>query len=128
MASINDPTNPSGNLIAGDQVAGTAVYDTKGERLGSVDDVMIDKVSGRIAYAILSFGGFLGIGDKHHPLPWSTLRYDTGLGGYVVDLDRAMLEGSPAYADDEAVAWEDPAWGRRVHDYYRAEPYWNAVP
>lgn len=128
MASITDPTNPSGSLIAGHQVAGTAVYDTAGEKLGAIEDVMIDKKSGRIAYAILSFGGFLGIGGKHHPLPWTNLRYDTTLGGYVVNLDRSALEGAPAYADDEPAAWEDPAWGQRVHDYYKAEPYWNALP
>ena len=64
--STTTSTNP---LIAGSRVSGTAVYNTAGERLGTVEDVMIDKQSGRIAYAVLSFGGFLGIGDKHHPLP-----------------------------------------------------------
>jgi len=73
MASLNDPSDTTGSLIGGDQVTGTAVYNRTGERLGSVEDVMIDKKSGRIAYAILSFGGFLGIGDRYHPLPWKSL-------------------------------------------------------
>jgi sporulation protein YlmC with PRC-barrel domain len=125
MASLNDITDPSGRLISADQVNGTAVYDTQGEKLGSVEDVMIDKVSGRIAYAVLSFGGFLGIGDKHHPLPWGTLKYDTAIGGYVVALDRRVLEGGPAYSDAEPAAWDDQGWGRQVHDYYKAKPYWD---
>ena len=125
MASLNDTSDPNGRLIAAAQVNGTAVYDTKGDRLGTLEDVMIDKVSGRIAYAVLSFGGFLGIGDKHHPLPWGTLKYNQTLGGYVVDLDRRVLEGAPAYGDADRVTWDDPAWGRQVHDYYKATPYWD---
>ena len=70
MATLENPSEPSGSLIAGQQVAGTDVYDRSGEKLGTIRDVMIDKKSGRIAYAILSFGGFLGIGDRYHPLPW----------------------------------------------------------
>jgi sporulation protein YlmC with PRC-barrel domain len=115
--------NTSGNLIAGERVTGTNVYDTAGEKLGEIEDVMIDKRSGKIAYAVMSFGGFLGIGDRYHPLPWQKLTYDTGLGGYRTDLDRRSLEGAPSFAEGEPVAWEDEAWGRRVHDYYGVPPY-----
>jgi hypothetical protein len=125
MASLNDITDPAGRLIAADRVNGTPVYDTQGQKLGNVEDLMIDKVSGRIAYAVLSFGGFLGIGDKHHPLPWGTLKYDQTLGGYVVSLDRRVLEGAPVFSDGEPAAWDDQAWGRQVHDYYKATPYWD---
>lgn len=124
MDVLTATNTTSGFLIAADRVAGTAVYDTVGEKLGRIEDVMIDKQSGRIVYAVLSFGGFLGMGERHHPLPWSTLHYDPKFGGYVVDLDRSILEGSPAYAPDEAVAWDDRTWGQSVHDYYKAEPYW----
>jgi hypothetical protein len=112
-------------LIAGDRVAGTSVYDPRGIKLGTVEDVMIDKTTGRIAYAILSFGGFLGIGGRHHPLPWDALRYDPALSGYVVNLTREQLEKAPTYGDKTPPPWEDEAWGRRVHDYYGAEPYWR---
>jgi len=122
---IDDPTDTGGRLIAASQVNGTAVYNAKGERLGSIDDVMLEKISGRAVYAVLSFGGFLGIGDKHYPLPWSQLRYDVGYGGYIVNLDKATLERAPSYASGERVAWEDPAWGRRVYDYYGTKPYWD---
>ena len=111
-------------LIASDKVEGTAVYNRAGERLGSVYNVMIDKFSGQVAYAVMSFGGFLGIGERHHPLPWRALTYDTGLGGYVVDVTRGQLEGAPSYGRDEA-PWGDPAYGRRVSGYYG---YGNGVP
>ncbi|MEO8560332.1 MAG: PRC-barrel domain-containing protein, partial [Rhodospirillales bacterium] len=82
-------------LISADRVEGTAVYNRKGEKLGSIENVMIDKYSGHVAYAIMSFGGFLGIGDKQHPLPWSVLDYVPDQGGYVVDLDRDQLMKAP---------------------------------
>ena len=102
------------------------VADPAGERRGTIDDVVIDNLSGKVADAILSFGGFLGIGDKQHPLPWAALKYDTKLGGYVVGLDRAALEEAPSFAASEKVNWEDQAWGKKVHDFYNAEPYWQS--
>jgi sporulation protein YlmC with PRC-barrel domain len=75
----------SGSLIAAEKVEGTNVYNLDGEKLGTVDDIMIDKVSGKAIYALMSFGGFLGIGEKYHPLPWSTLKYDESKGGYLVN-------------------------------------------
>ncbi len=104
-------------LIAADKVEGTAVYNHNGDSLGSVYGLMIDKVSGRVAYAVMSFGGFLGIGERYHPLPWGALTYDTSRGGYVVDLTREQLEGAPSYASDES-PWERPGYGRTVYDYY----------
>jgi hypothetical protein len=82
-------------LISSDKVEGTAVYNREGEKLGSIHTLMIDKMSGKVAYAVMSFGGFLGIGDRYHPLPWDVLTYDTGQGGYVVDRDRSMLTRTP---------------------------------
>jgi hypothetical protein len=126
MASLNDPRNTSGQLISAADVEGTSVYDLAGEKLGSVETVMLDKRSGRIAYAVMSFGGFLGVGHKHHPLPWQTLTYDPVMGGYVVDLDRDRLEGAPVY-DDGVMPLDDEAFGRRVHDYYGVTPFWSTV-
>jgi len=113
----NVATDETSSLIAASKVNGTTVYNRAGENLGSVDDVMINKVSGQVAYAVMSFGGFLGIGERYHPLPWSSLTYDTGLGGYVVDVNRDQLERAPSYSRDET-PWSDPAYGRRVSDYY----------
>ena len=119
MASINDPKDTHGHAIAASQVNGTNVYNTAGEKLGSVYDVILDKVSGKAEYAVMSFGGFLGIGDRYHPLPWSQLRYDTDLSGYVVNLDRDRLEGAPAYAASDMAAWDDLR-GHDIDTYYGA--------
>jgi hypothetical protein len=113
------------NLIAGNKVTGTSVYNAVGESIGSIYDVMIDKKSGKVAYAVMSFGGFLGIGNEYHPLPWSTLKYDTGKGGYVVNLSKSQLEGAPHYPQGT-----DPGWGNRdyeskLHSYYGVGPYWG---
>jgi sporulation protein YlmC with PRC-barrel domain len=105
VATIDDPRDTGGRLIAATKVNGTAVYNSAGERLGSVYDVLLDKTSGHADYAILSFGGFLGIGDRYHPLPWNQLRYDMALGGYVVGLDRGQLEGAPTYDTVDTGKW-----------------------
>jgi hypothetical protein len=115
----------SANLIASDKVQGTSVYNAEGETLGAIHDVMIDKLSGKVAYAIMSFGGFLGMGNQYHPLPWSVLKYNTNLGGYVVHLDKRQLEGGPAYDVDEEPAWGDRAYESKIHDYYGVGPYWS---
>jgi hypothetical protein len=83
---------------------------------------MIDKVSGKVSYAVLSFGGFLGIGDEHYPLPWQSLKYDTNLEGYVTGITQAKLEGAPKYANDDSWNWPDTSRTRSV-DYYYGVPY-----
>jgi len=110
-------------LISASKVQGTPVFDTEGERLGHVEDIMLHKVSGQVAYAVLSFGGVLGIGDKHSPLPWSVLTFDTGRGGYVVPMGRDQLRDAPHYNKDELTN-DDNGWGARVNDYYQVTPSW----
>ena len=85
----------TGTLIASDKVQGTGVFNAAGDNLGAIHELMIDKPTGKVAYAIMSFGGFLGIGNQFHPLPWSILKYDTTMGGYVVNLDKRKLQGAP---------------------------------
>jgi hypothetical protein len=106
------------SLIGSDKVEGTAVYGGDGEKIGSIERVMIDKVSGKVSYAVLSFGGFLGIGDDHYPLPWPSLKYDTSLGGYVTGVTVNQLQGAPKYSDEKSWNWGDPSIGRSVSDYY----------
>ena len=118
-------TDETSTLISSDKVEGTAVYNRAGEKLGSIHTLMIDKRSGKVAYAVMSFGGFLEIGDRYHPLPWSVLDYETSQGGYVVDLDRSKLEGAPTYGTSETPNWSDRRWGQQVHDYYGTRPYWE---
>ncbi|MFL4992013.1 MAG: PRC-barrel domain-containing protein [Microvirga sp.] len=111
-------TDETNRLIASDKVEGTAVYNRQGERLGSVYNFMVDKRSGQVEYAVLSFGGFLGIGEDYYPLPWKALTYDTSQGGYVVDLDKDRLRDAPNYAASDNPDWRDPDYGRRIDDYY----------
>jgi hypothetical protein len=84
---------------------------------------MIDKRSGNVAYAIMSFGGFLGLGNAYHPLPWSLLKYDTEKDGYVVNLDRRQLEGAPSYQDGNEPDWSNRDYQASLHDYYEVGPY-----
>ena len=121
MSDITSIT--SGSLIAADKVKGTNVFNRAGDKLGSIDDVLIDKVSGRTIYAVLSFGGFLGMGEKFHPLPWATLKYEAHKGGYVVDLDKKVLEDAPNYDRGSTFEWT-PAYGRTVDSYYKTPSYW----
>ena len=109
-------TSPK-TAIAADRVEGTEVYNSAGEHLGEVEDVIIDKASGKVAYAVMSFGGFLGLGERFYPLPWKALSYDPALGGYVVDLDKDRLESGPSYSAGEQ-PWSDPDYGRSVHGHY----------
>ena len=116
----------STSVISASDVKGTAVYNFQGERLGSIDDLMIDKASGNVAYAVMSFGGFMGIGSNYHPLPWCLLKYDTDKGCYVVNLDRSQLEGAPAYPVGSNPNWGDREYEAGLHDFYGVDPYWGA--
>ncbi len=124
MSGSTPATDETQDLIASDKVEGTAVYNQAGERLGTVYNFMVDKRSGKVAYAVMSFGGFLGIGESYHPLPWETMTYDTSKGGYVVNLSREQLEGAPRYTASDMPDWTDAAYGRRVSGYYGV-PFWG---
>jgi len=110
-------------LIGSDKVEGTAVYGTDDEKIGSIERIMIGKRDGKVSYAVLSFGGFLGFGDEHYPLPWDQLTYDTTLGGYRVDLTKDKLEGAPKYSGTDW-DWEDRNRAREINDYYGSS--WTA--
>ncbi len=110
-------TESSSDLIASDRVEGTAVYNREGEKLGHISSFMVEKRSGQVRYALLSFGGFLGLGNDHYPIPWSMLNYDTDKGGYVVDLSKETLENAPRHVVDPRPEY-DEAYGRNVFSYY----------
>lgn len=107
----------AGDVIAADRVEGTKVYNAAGEKLGSIDDVMIDKRTGQVRYAVLEFGGFLGMGTDRYPVPWSMLKYDTAQEGYVVPLTKDQLEKAPRYSESTVPAY-DPDYGKTVNSYY----------
>jgi len=113
---MNTSTTTS-DVISSDKVEGTNVYNLAGEKLGSVDDLMINKHSGQVLYAVLEFGGFLGLGTDRYPLPWNMLKYDTVKDGYVVPLDKAKLDKAPRYAENDLPAYT-PEYGKKVDSYY----------
>jgi len=110
-------TNETTSLIASNKVEGTAVYNVDGEKLGSIHNFMVDKLSGRAEYAVLSFGGLFGMGGDYYPIPWNMLTYDPNQGGYVVNLDKSVLERAQRYGSGDEPAF-DRAYGREIHDYY----------
>lgn len=103
-------------LIASDKVEGTRVYSRQGEKLGSVMNFMVDKQSGKAEYAVMEFGGILGIGNEYYPIPWEMLDYDPKQRGYVVDITREKLEKAPRYRDHNPLY--DHAYGQSVYGYY----------
>lgn len=121
-AQTHVETDETSNLISASKVQGTSVYSADGEDIGSIYDVMLEKVGGKVSYAVMSIGGFLGMGADYHPVPWSKLIYDTNLGGYVLRETVDRLKAAPTMSEDYAT---DPNWGqrnagwnRRVDDYY----------
>jgi hypothetical protein len=111
-------------LIGSDKVEGTAIYRSNGDRVGTIDRLMIDKLSGKVAYAVMSFGGFLGIGDDHYPVPWSLLTYNTDLGGYEVNISDAQLRGAPRFGQSEDWDRYDRDRETALYSYYGVTPYW----
>ncbi|MEP7062533.1 MAG: PRC-barrel domain-containing protein [Betaproteobacteria bacterium] len=105
------------SVISSDKVEGTSVYNSTGDKLGSIDDLMIDKISGKVQYAVMDFGGFLGMGADRYPIPWSMLKYDTSLGGYRVPLDKTKLDAAPKYPEDRIPEY-DTGYTGRVDNYY----------
>ena len=113
------------SLIGSDKVEGTPVYRSNGERVGTIERVMIDKLSGKVAYAVMSFGGFMGIGEDYYPLPWSLLTYNERLDGYEVNIGEEQLKGAPKYSRHESWDWASRERGQTIHDYYKVPPYWG---
>jgi hypothetical protein len=113
------------SLIGSDKVEGTAVYGADGKKIGSVERIMIDKISGKTAYAVITFGGFMGIGEDYYPVPWPTLKYDTELEGYRVNLTADKLKGAPKYAKQQSWDWSNRSNDKLIYDYYGATPFWS---
>lgn len=107
------------SLIASDKVEGTAVYGPDGDKIGAIENVMIDKLGGRVAYAVLTFGGFLGMGNDYYPLPWAALKYDENLGGYRVNVTRDQLETAPKYREEDSWDWSNRQYLGQIDEHYK---------
>jgi sporulation protein YlmC with PRC-barrel domain len=110
--------------IQASRVIGTEVYNTEGNHIGTIEDVMLDKTSNNIMFAVIGFGGFLGIGEKYHAIPWSVLDYEKSRGGYTVPFTREQLEAAPAHDINELTKEDGLAARDASYEYYKVPPYW----
>ena len=122
-ANTIDNRRETVSLIGSDKVQGTAVYGADDAKIGTVQRLMIDKFSGKVTYAVISFGGFLGMGEDYYPMPWPNLKYDTSLGGYRVGVTEDQLKGAPKFNRNTDWDWSDRTRDRTVYDYYKT-PLW----
>ena len=113
------------SLIASDRVIGTDVRRPDGSKVGRIERLMLDKVSGRVAYAVMSFGGFLGLGEDFYTLPWTVLRFAPEQDAYMLDITEQQLRAAPARTPEGTDPAEDGAWEEQIHRYYDAAPYWG---
>ncbi len=109
--------------IRASKVKGTTVYNNDGSSIGTVEDIVLDKTSSNVMFAVIGFGGFLGVGEKYHPLPWSLLNYDKDMGGYVVPLTKAVLQAAPAYEIDDLTK-HDGEIRDKAYSYYKVDKDW----
>ena len=122
MVDTLHPALEKHRLIASDRVEGTRFYNPAGDRLGSIRNFMVDKVSGRAEYAVIEFGGILGMGNDYYPIPWDMLTYDVEKRGYAVNLTKQQLDDAPKHGAE--FPEYDHNYGQRVFDYYgMAYPY-----
>jgi hypothetical protein len=112
------------SLIASDKVTGTKVYNRRHEHVGTLDEIMIDKISGHVAYAVVSFGGFLGMGETRRAIPWGVLHYDTRDDGYIADVDDAVLKDAPNEIPTGDAYARDVDWNTRIYSHFGVPPYW----
>lgn len=111
-------TSSPASLISSERVKGTKVVNPAGDTLGEIDNVMIEKRSGQASYAVMSFGGFLGMGERYHPVPWGALDYDPGKEAYIVDIPKTQLENAPFYRPGEEPDWTDRTYNEKVYAHY----------
>jgi len=120
-----DPDKRYRRVLSASTLAGDSVRNAAGEDLGKVNEIMIDILSGRVAYAVLSFGGVLGMGSKLFAVPWNVLRVDEDEKCFVMDVDKRTLENAPGFDKDNWPDMADPKWGTQLYSYYGTKPYWE---
>ena len=113
------------HLITVRRVLGEPVFSAAGGKIGKIEDLMIDKASGRTLYALMAFDGFLGVGTRYYPVPWSLLDYNATAHGYVVPLTHAQIDNAHSVSDEEVE--REIEWRQKVHEFYGAAPYWPGV-
>ncbi|HEX6734541.1 MAG TPA: PRC-barrel domain-containing protein [Azonexus sp.] len=118
---------PGPEVMATDTLEGDDVVNAKGEELGEIKDIMIDVRNGKVAYAVLSSGGFLGIGDKLFAIPWGALTLDADRKCFILDVDKDRLKNAPGFDKHHWPSMADPTWAKEVHDYFGQRTYWSST-
>ena len=113
------------SAIRAKKVIGSSVTDLSGKKIGHVEDVVLDKQSNSILFAVVGFGGFLGVNEKFHPIPWSSLDYDPSHEAYVVEYTKDQLKAAPAGSIEELTRHDGDAYRAEVFDYYNEPRYWE---
>lgn len=113
------------SAIRASAVIGTKVHDVSGRKIGDIEDIMLDKMAGNIMFAVVSFGGFLGLSEKYHPVPWSSLRFNKAKGSYVVEFTKEQIEAAPAGSIDELARNDGQDFRNRAFEYYKVPRYWE---
>lgn len=121
----DDHSGPGPDVMAAETLQGDDVINLQGEKLGSIEDIMLDVSSGKVAYAVLSFGGMLGMGDKLFAIPWGALTLDADRKCFVLDVPKDRLQQAPDFDKDHWPAMADPSWASQVYAYYNQTPYWQ---
>ena len=125
MAASDLKTDETRNLISADKVEGTTIYDRQGSNIGTVKNVMINKLTGKVAYVVVQYGGVMGFGSDFYPMPWNVLTYDTGKGGYVVDMSKEQLQNAPRYSASSQPDWQSRGYHDELHRHYGVQPNYS---
>ena len=123
MYKGNTGGGPGPELMGADTLVGNDVYNHKDEDLGDIKEIMLDMRSGKVGYAVLSFGGFLGMGEKLFAVPWNALTLDTNNKRFVLKVEKDRLKLAPGFDKDKWPNMADPTWAKEIHAYYGTEPY-----
>jgi sporulation protein YlmC with PRC-barrel domain len=118
-------TTATRTALSASTLTGDNINNPQGENLGTLKDIMLDVETGRISYAVLSFGGFLGFGDKLFAVPWNALTLDAENHAFILAVDKSKLQQAEGFDPDHWPDMADQTWGRRVHDFYGTQPYWE---
>jgi sporulation protein YlmC with PRC-barrel domain len=125
MATYETHQGPGPQVLSASTITGDEVRNPEGDDLGKIEEVMLDMGSGRISYAVLSFGGVMGLGDKLFAIPWSALELDPDNKCFVLDVEKEKLENAPGFDKDNWPSFADNTWATQIHSYYGSRPYWE---
>jgi len=128
IGGADNDAGPGPEVMGSDTLCGDDVLNAEGDKLGEISEIMLDVRGGNIAYAVLSCGGFLGVGDKLFAIPWHALTMDADRKCFILNIAKERLENAPGFDKSRWPTMADPAWATEVHAYYGVKPYWERDP